>query len=322
MNKRDFDFLIYVYNVHLSNKNTILDSENKSDSIKKLHKIFSKISTNKIDFMSRLINKHDITAKLKYSYTSNKIDLLNLENYTDRMTIIKKIIPAQLHHMSDIKQILESYAGSQTNANKWSCARSVKKTLQKNHRLIKFIPKNISSYIDLGCGDGLDLNILGDKFNVNIKDRYCADIVDHRNDSNKTKSNFIKINLGSEINLPSESIDLITAFFVIHHSVDIEFRLKDLIRLLKPGALLIIRDHDIMSKIDAENVDFEHMVYDIGNSNKPIDYISSNYDILEPMYYYSASDIINFLTEHNMKKLFIDKVNNITKVYSGVFMKI
>ncbi len=52
----------------------------------------------------------------------------------------------------------------------------------------------------------------------------------------------------NKIDLPSASIELLTAFMVIHHFNDYEAMMNEICRVLKPGGYLFIREHNVSKK--------------------------------------------------------------------------
>jgi SAM-dependent methyltransferase len=63
------------------------------------------------------------------------------------------------------------------------------------------------------------------------------------------------------IPLETESFELITAFMVLHHLRNPEATLAEMNRVLKPGGLLIIREHDIDASSDSDGRTFLDMLH-------------------------------------------------------------
>ena len=83
----------------------------------------------------------------------------------------------------------------------------------------------------------------------------------------------------------------------------------------------MLKDHDVVSGDDAQNVSFEHFVYSIGEGKASIR-DTSRYDKIEPMYYYSEMQVTSFIESLGFRRIFVDKYNNVTKVYSALYQKI
>jgi hypothetical protein len=103
--------------------------------------------------------------------------------------------------------------------------------------------------------------------------------------------------------------------------IDAEFRLKDISRILKKGGLLFLKDHDIITEDDADNVTFEHFVYSIGEGKATVD-DANKYNKIEPMYYYSEQQVTIFLELLGFKQIYLDKFKNPTKTYMTVYKKL
>jgi ubiquinone/menaquinone biosynthesis C-methylase UbiE len=123
------------------------------------------------------------------------------------------------------------------------------------------------------------------------------------------------------MNIPDESVDFATIFHVIHHAVDAESRLKDIARVMKPGGILLLKDHDVRTVVDASNVDFEHLVYDVGTTDKKLSELVEKYHEIEPMYYFNSDQIRAFLENNGFSTLFLEVGKGPTRVYRAAFEK-
>lgn len=56
------------------------------------------------------------------------------------------------------------------------------------------------------------------------------------------KPKYVKPQLSGSLAFPNDSFDLITCFSALHHVPNVEFVLRELIRVLKPGGILMIRE--------------------------------------------------------------------------------
>ncbi|AOP32875.1 dehydrogenase [Leptospira tipperaryensis] len=69
-----------------------------------------------------------------------------------------------------------------------------------------------------------------------------------------------------ENSIPSESLDLVTNFIGFHHSPSnrLDGFIESIVRVLKPGGKLVLRDHDVNSKEIKRIVALAHDVYNAG----------------------------------------------------------
>ncbi len=94
--------------------------------------------------------------------------------------------------------------------------------------------KPVQTYLDYGCGDGSITQYIGEMCGAKT---YGVDII---NCSNKN------VNQVETIQIDDSSIDLVTAFVSLHHVEDslLPSVLSEIYRILQPGGMLIIREHD------------------------------------------------------------------------------
>jgi|688.fasta_scaffold53317_4 SAM-dependent methyltransferase len=116
----------------------------------------------------------------------------------------------------------------------------------------------------------------------------------------------------------NNSLDLITAFQVFHHILDVSTTLKLLYDLLKPGGYLIIREHDCNNNTTRMLIDVEHIIYDyVYNNlqNSINDYFA---------YYRTKEQWIDIITNVGFKHIPTNNLNlnkNITNYYFDIFIK-
>jgi SAM-dependent methyltransferase len=225
--------------------------------------------------------------------------------YSADISIVEKITGLK----GDLLDILTQYSGK-TPDGKWAA-----KSDRSESRYDKFL-KNmvVNTYLDVGSGDGRDALIVADR--VKAKRVILADVHDYRVDN---EGELLLIYPNKPINL--EDVDLITGFHFLHHSTDAIFRLNDLYRILKPGGYLLIKDHDVVNLKDANNVSFEHFVYSLGENKASID-DARIYQEIEPMFYYGAKFMIDYIVNLGMELVLLEEYKNLTKVYVALFRKI
>jgi ubiquinone/menaquinone biosynthesis C-methylase UbiE len=139
----------------------------------------------------------------------------------------------------------------------------------RTRELLNLIPFKINSYLDYGCGDGSITRQLGSALDVNSKNIFGVDLVD------TPGINYVK-NV-KEIN--PDSFDLVTAFVSLHHIENGKKIIGEIHRILKPGGLLIIREHDFNGdfRLNAY-LDLIHMFVDVRFDRCKIINYKSAYD--------------------------------------------
>lgn len=253
------------------------------------------------------ININDLMEmKLVPRYTTSVVDI-NIDKAGKR-SLLQKIIPKRPNY-NNIMAVLRGYYGTAAEYSKWGINRNVDRAGRRNAKLIPFIPDEVNVHLDIGCGDGID--IVAIKRLKNVGRSICADIEDNR-DTNFRDDEMITIEIGKPLPLEDKSVDLVTMFHVIHHSIDAEMRLRDIGRIMTPGGVLLLKDHDVNTRVDASNVDFEHLVYyagtaeSVNNVDVELNRLINNWPEIEPMYYYPASDVTRFLESLGFRRIFFE----------------
>ncbi|CAF0763543.1 unnamed protein product [Adineta steineri] len=117
----------------------------------------------------------------------------------------------------------------------------------------------IRSYFDLGCGDGSITAAIGAYLGLNKEYIFGSDIYEGQSKD----ITFIKVDESqSTINLPDNSIDLITSFVTFHHISQIEKTITELFRILRSGGYLILREHNCKNdrSLAAKYLNFVHAI--------------------------------------------------------------
>lgn len=118
--------------------------------------------------------------------------------------------------------------------------------------LFKFIygfdKLKVNTYLDIGCYKGDLIKEITSYFRC---DSHGIDIKQYKNKYDFT----FKLYDGKTIPYFNDSFDLITCFMVFHHvsSECIDDLLYEIHRILRPGGMLIIREHDV-DPLDTDNV--------------------------------------------------------------------
>ena len=153
------------------------------------------------------------------------------------------------------------------------------------------ISNKIKYAMDLGCGD--DKFARGLKKILNIENVYLADIAEI------DSPDYIRV-FNNQIDLPDDSVDLITCLVCIHHFTDILQMFTEIRRVLRPGGLLFIREHDGSKKTDCY-VDIIHL----------LDFIRRDIRITKDL---QLDLIINYLSESELtdvlKQFKFDRIYN------------
>jgi len=256
-------------------------------------------------------NPFDILDDLVKEHRSFPIILENItiDDNNVLLRIAKKITGSK---DNNIIKILQDFYN--VNADTlW--ASKITKNSDRFDDILKYVPPKSKLYLDIGSGDAVDFDFMVNK--LNPEKSISVDIKDSR--LNKSFE-FHLLEINQPLVLSDSSVDIITMFHALHHSVDALFRLKDIYRLLKPGGLFVLKDHDVSNLDIANVVSFEHFVYSIGEGTATINDVN-NYNKIEPMYYYSTDYITKFLTNIGFEIIMLNVYENPTRTWKAVFRK-
>lgn len=256
-------------------------------------------------------------------FTSAAVDLsIDVET---KKRILMKIVGRVIDN--DVLKTLEYYYNLRQSADdtKWGVGKSLKGFFYKNKPFLRFIPQKIENYVDIGCGAGLDIAAMRQTYKISVAT--CVDIDDFRDDKYAKDSIFVGVRLGEPIDIPDDYADLVVVFHSIHHMREsVESRLKDIVRLTRPGGMIFIKDHDVDSPAKVSNVDFEHLVYMAGGDGPWVAAgglveLIKNFNKYEPMTYYSRDEIHKILGDNDCKLIWTGDINKRTYAYGSVFEK-
>ena len=246
---------------------------------------------------------------------------INLSMYqSDKRKIILKITgDNKTSNTADMITALTHYRERAIGATKWGANKSIAKEKAKNAMFVPLVPrKREPVYLDIGCGSGIVLSALKEQYGSVVA--YGADIEDTRADKNA--SEFILIKPGEPITLPDSSVDIISMFHVIHHMTDSPAdRFVDIMRMLKPGGVLLFKDHNVTDTRTASNVDFEHFVYLVGETEKPIATLMSNFATELPMTYYSTDSVTKFAKDAGLTAVVVGESRGFSAIYHAMWRK-
>jgi SAM-dependent methyltransferase len=122
----------------------------------------------------------------------------------------------------------------------------------------------VTNYLDIGCSEGGITAKLGHYFGLNNSNILGIDIR-----IPKCTEGFTFIQTQPDIyKIPFEdnSISFITALMVLHHTFQPDILISEIYRILKPGGIFLIREHDIDQNTDTDGktfLDILHGLYSI-----------------------------------------------------------
>lgn len=194
---------------------------------------------------------------------------------------IDKIIEYQLwkspNAIRDFKQylnkvgldygLLSKYYSSIVNKYNIPNKLSNERGVNRMKSIEKYIKLNfpVSCYLDIGCLDGGITETIGRYFRLNKFQIHGVDIKSYKNAGESGYDNIIfSLYNGTKLPYSDNSFDLITCLMTFHHipeenSVALT---KEIYRVLKPGGIMILREHDSHTDDDKKLLNLMHDFYD------------------------------------------------------------
>lgn len=176
----------------------------------------------------------------------------------------------------DVMMFLNKHAFSKDDVFMRDFQKYFKIELPKSENAYKKISKNLrytisyfkgaKTILDYGGSNGYMGAALGKTLRIDKKNNYVVDIPEWSGKKIVPRQDitFVPLNKANEANIKTNSIDVITAWHVLHHIKDIKLAIKFIKRVLKPGGVFIIKEHDIRTEDEFKFVNLEHMMFAVG----------------------------------------------------------
>lgn len=249
------------------------------DNINK--ELINKLLKNKnIDILLKVSKNIDLDNDYR-KYYFNNYNLLYISN-KDNISYVNELYHSK--YKSEVIQMFESMLGKshleilnekltdyeyymklKNKFNKpfnfYSSEINYKRAYSRWNSFNKYIKNKINSYIDFGGGNGDMAYIIGrqilklDKSNVFVidKESFVSTKWKPRDD----------ITFYENIDNVDKSVDLITAFHVLHHIENVELYIDKIINKLNKNGYLILYEHNVTDKLLFNLVDIQHQIYSI-----------------------------------------------------------
>jgi 2-polyprenyl-3-methyl-5-hydroxy-6-metoxy-1,4-benzoquinol methylase/16S rRNA G966 N2-methylase RsmD len=252
------------------------------------------IARSKID-IPRNIRLYDETPIVEMNY-NNIMNLLRVQPIYWKIAEknLQQIIPIDVKRkLENSKSEKEFYTSLKTLIPKASKINEVeidKNRGKKKARDLQAIrlskPLNIDAdtkMLDFGAGNGIVSDEVGMGLGIPLENIYKADIKEWAEQKKRKKSSrYLILEKDKPIPIKDNSFDIILCFQVLHHIHNVGFVLRQFKRILKPGGIIFLREHDL-SKVPKIAIDFEHMFY-LLQDNDTYDEAKKDYDKLYSSY--------------------------------------
>jgi len=163
-------------------------------------------------------------------------------------------------------------------------------------------------FLDIGCGEGSITKSITKYLGL---PKCCAHAVDIVPQNSSELYTFSTTN-GKALDYESNTFDVVTIFMAAHHFEYPIHMFREIYRVIKPGAMLIIREHDIIYQEQHVFIDLAHVVYAK---------IINNEGSIGPLWYRTAKDWSSLITSVGFIEKERKKQYDIFQSYYAVYIK-
>lgn len=172
--------------------------------------------------------------------------------------------------------------------------------------------------LDIGAGNCEIAVGFGNYLGIPKEKLWLVDIDYYCTTEMKKRASFLQVPPGGQIQLPSDSFDIILLQQVMHHMQDLMIKLREVYRLLKPGGVVLLREHNARNVYISDLIDVEHLLYDL--VGQPNDY-NQVVDSYAGTVYRSAEEWDRLLKSIGFKPVWIGTTSGPTVYYNAVYKK-
>ena len=182
------------------------------------------------------------------------------------------------------------------------------------------------SYLDLGCADGSISGALAEE--LKVKELFLVDIdpkwrtVCEQKQQHENFTRTFMLIKDDIIDLPDNSLDLITCFMVLHHVFDQNKIFSEISRVLKPGGILFVREHDIgiEPKQVVPYLNLLHLVEDLKDGST----VEEAFIYINGIYYLNKNTVLHLCRKYGLFQKtedYYQGVSNPQHIYHISFVK-
>lgn len=195
-----------------------------------------------------------------------------------------------------------------------------------NNFILSKYKNKIKNYLDVGCGVCQKTLLTGKRLGLDVKNIYGLNIKDDpvfQYINTKQKRGGINYDIydkNEAFPYSNNYFSLVSYDYVLHHVEDLKHILNETQRVLKPGGLLLVIEHDAITDFDKILIDMLHLYsyedYDIKNT-----YSTGNYMSWIQFNYIITSHGFQLLS-HEKAVPYYERTMNVVRKYYNVYKKL
>lgn len=125
----------------------------------------------------------------------------------------------------------------------------------------RFGDGKVEHYLDLGCGACVMTKLVGERLGIAAAGSDIGEAFESGWDQRPKEVAFATITDAAPLGHVDKKWDVITAIQVLHHIPNVERTLDAIAEGLRPGGLLVLKEHDVWVGWEHTLVDLEHSLY-------------------------------------------------------------
>ncbi len=177
------------------------------------------------------------------------------------------------------------------------------------------------TYLDFGGGDGQNAYAISQILGSKKGEVFVSDVQSWFGNENVQKyKDILTYRYLKTFLLPFDDnmFDFITVFQVLHHIRKYNLSIQECFRILKPGGILLIREHDCDSEETSTLIDIEHSLFEISGKSSDIDisYLQHYY-----AHYFNRIELYSLLESAGFKLIKDTDVLGPTRYYTSIWTK-
>lgn len=122
----------------------------------------------------------------------------------------------------------------------------------------KFVPVTL---LDIGCSEGKITAALGKGFGMDSANIHGCDVRELKQDPDGFTYTRIEDDNSNKLPYADNSFDLVVSLMVLHHIENVATMLPEITRVLRPGGIFVIREHDCSPPELSNVIDVYHGMY-------------------------------------------------------------